>query len=102
MSFNTGFGVVGWCVEIRDDGIYSLVGEPLLPFNDGLPRIRPPADPYDLSNPGEPEAPTRRVRPRITPLPEKGDTLPRRVKPAGQTVSPQGEVDDSPVRKSDE
>ena len=97
MSFNTGFGVVGWCVEIREDGVYSLVGDPLLPFDDGLPRVRPPADPYDLSNPGEPEAPMRRVRPRIEPLPETGNTPPRRVKEA----SPPRDAHGPPVRKSD-
>ncbi len=102
MSFNIGFGVVGWCVEIREDGVYSLVGDPLLPFDDGLPRVRPPADPYDLSNPGEPEAPTRRVRPRTAPLPETGDAPPRRVKPASQETSLPGDAHNPPVRKSDE
>lgn len=101
MSFNTGFGVVGWCVEIREDGVYSLVGDPLLPFDDGLPRVRPPADPYDLSNPGGPEAPARRVRPRATPLPETGDVPPRRVKSAGREAPPPGDAQGPPVRKSD-
>lgn len=102
MSFSTGFGAVGWCVEIREDGVYSLVGEPLLPFDDGLPRVRPPADPYDLASAGKPEAPGRRVRPRTMPLPETGDAPPRRVKPAGQAASTPIAVDDSPMRKSDE
>lgn len=101
MSFNTGFGVVGWCVEVREDGVYSLVGDPLLPFEDGLPRVRPPADPYDLTNPGEPELPMRRVRPRTTPLPEVGDAPPRRVKTVSQEAPSTGDAHEPPVRKSD-
>ena len=101
-SFNIGFGVVGWCVEIREDGVYSLVGNPLLPFADGLPMVRPPANPYDLSDPDEPEAPRRRVRPRITPLPEAGDAPPRRVRPAGPETPPLRDERQVPVRKSDE
>lgn len=102
MSFNTGFGVVGWCVEIREDGVYSLFGNPLLPFDDGLPRVRPPSDPYDLSNPGEPETPVRRVRRRVAPLPETGDIPPRRVKLTEQKAFLPDEAQGSPARKSDE
>jgi hypothetical protein len=102
MSFSTGFGAVGWCVEIRDDGVFSLSGDPLLPFDGDLPHVRAPADPYDLSNPGESDGPARRVRPRTVPLPDTGDIPRRRVKPAvHEEVQPE-DAGDRPVRKSDE
>lgn len=102
MSFNTGFGVVGWCVEIRDDGVYSLAGQPVLPFNGGLPRYQPPFDRFDLANTAGAE-PARRVRPRRTPAPEQ-DGIRRRVRPAVQQAGSSGSEDAAtlPERKTNE
>lgn len=102
MSFNTGFGSIGWCVEVCEDGVFSLGGTPLLPFGDDLPHVRPPVDPYDLFNAGELPGPIRRVRPRTSPLPGTSDVPRRRVKLAGQETTPSDGTDDRPVHKSDE
>lgn len=102
MSFNTGFGVVGWCMEIREDGVYSLAGQPVLPFDGGLPRYQPPFDPFDLANAAGDE-PARRVRPRRTPAPEHEEVR-RRVRLAGQRDTGTSSEDAAapPERKTDE
>lgn len=102
MSFSTGFGVIGWCVEIREDGIYSLAGQPVLPFEGGLPRFQPPFDLFDITN-NAGEEPVRRVRPRHPSAPDQ-DEVRRRVRPAGQSVTSTGSEDaaEPSERKIDE
>ncbi len=103
MSFSNGMRSVGWCVELRDDGVYSMVGDPLLPFVDGLPMVRPPHDPFDLTSAAEPDEqmPMRRVKPRTIPAPAEEEGHPRRVKPAILIADP-NPAGDLPARQGDE
>lgn len=94
VSFSTGFGVIGWCVEIREDGVYSLAGQPVLPFEGGLPRFQPPFDLFDIDN-NIGEEPARRVRPRRPSAPDH-DEVRRRVRPTGQSDTGIGSDDAAP------
>ena len=102
VSFSNAMRSVGWCVELREDGVYSLVGHPILPFADGLPMHPPPADPFDLANAADPDvqAPRRRVRPRTPPAPAE-EERPRRVRPAGSAEHPD-HAGSLPARQGDE